>query len=89
MGVKVVSVERRDTPTRYDLFHVWVGYVQMRAMSPQIEWYFVLFSPAGSVKNVSCYCIPPPPPPSIYFEAYFAGVSWGYRYWLDYDLFSK
>ncbi len=26
MGVKVVSVERRDTPTRYDLFHVRVVY---------------------------------------------------------------
>jgi hypothetical protein len=26
MDVKVVSVERRDTPTRYDLFHVRVVY---------------------------------------------------------------
>jgi hypothetical protein len=26
MGVKVVSVEKRDTPTRYDLFHVRVVY---------------------------------------------------------------
>jgi hypothetical protein len=26
MGVKVVSVERRDTPTRYDLFYVRVVY---------------------------------------------------------------
>ncbi len=26
MGVKVVSVERRDTPTRYDLFNVRVEY---------------------------------------------------------------
>jgi hypothetical protein len=45
MGVKVVSVERRDTPTRYNLFNVRVGYVEMRAMSPQIGWYFVPFSP--------------------------------------------
>jgi hypothetical protein len=26
MGVKVVSVERGNTPTRYDLFHVRVVY---------------------------------------------------------------
>ncbi len=26
MGVKVVSVEKRDTPTRDDLFHVRVVY---------------------------------------------------------------
>ncbi len=26
MGVKVVSVERRDTPTRYDLLYVRVVY---------------------------------------------------------------
>ncbi len=26
MCVKVVSVEKRDTPTRYDLFHVRVVY---------------------------------------------------------------
>jgi hypothetical protein len=44
MGVKVVSVERRDTPTRYNLFNVRVGYVEMRVMPPQIGWYFILFS---------------------------------------------
>jgi hypothetical protein len=27
VGVKVVSVEGRDTPTRYDLFNVRVVYV--------------------------------------------------------------
>jgi hypothetical protein len=89
MGVKVVSVERRDTPTRYDLFHVQVVYDIDESDVPTDRMVFrSLFSPIEGVKTMGCCCTPPPAV-HFTFERTFAGISRGYRYWLDYDLFSK
>jgi hypothetical protein len=57
----VVSVERRDTPTRYDLFHVRVVYDIDESDVPTDKMVFrSLFDPAESVKNMGCCCTPPP-----------------------------
>ncbi len=63
VGVKVVSVERRDTPTRYDLFYVRVGYGLDESDVPIDRMIFVFFLPLKVQKRK--LLLFPPPPPSI------------------------
>ncbi len=61
VGVKVVSVEKRDTPTRYDLFHVRVGYGLDESdvlIGGMIIHY--LFFPAEGAKTQAVAVFPPP-----------------------------
>jgi hypothetical protein len=64
MGVKVVSVEKRDTPTRYDLFYVRVVYGQDESDVPLDRMVFRSLFPAEGAKT-QAVAVPPPPPPSI------------------------
>jgi hypothetical protein len=65
MGVKVVSVERRDTPTRYNLFHVRVAYDIGESDVPtdRMVFYSLFFS--RKCKNAGCCGFFSPPPSSI------------------------
>ncbi len=75
MGVKVVPVERWDTPTRYDLFHVRVVYDIDESDVPTDRMIFrSLFDPAEVLKN---YELLRYPPPAVHFtfERTFAGIS--------------
>ncbi len=44
--------------------------------------------PAENAKT-QAVAVPPPPAIRFTFERIIAGISRGYRYWLDYNLFSK
>ncbi len=88
MGVKVVSVEKRDTPTRYDLFHVRVVYGLDESDVPIDRMTFGSISPAEGAKT-QAVAVFPPPAVHFTFERIIAGISRGYRYWLDYNLFSR
>ena len=88
MGVKVVSVERRDTPTRYDLFYVRVEYDLDESDVPIGRMIFVFFLQL-EVQKRKLLLFSPPPAVHFTFERTIAGISRGYRYWRDYNLFSK
>ena len=88
MGVEVVSVERRDTPTRYDLFYVRVEYDLDESDVPIDRMIFVFFL-QREVQKRKLLLFPPPPAVHFTFERVIAGISRGYRYWLDYNSFSK
>jgi hypothetical protein len=86
MGVKVVSVERRDTPTRYDLFYVRVVYVLDESDVPRDRMIFCSFFPFGNAReNAWLLYLPPPPPPSLLLSSELLRVSpRGYRYRLGF-----
>jgi hypothetical protein len=88
MGVEVVSVERRDTPTRYDLFYVRVEYDLDESDVPIDRMIFVFFL-QREVQKRKLLLFSPPPAVHFTFERVIAGISRGYRYWLDYNSFSK
>jgi hypothetical protein len=61
MGVEVVSVERRDTPTRYDLFYVRVEYDLDESDVPIDRMIFVFFLQREVQKRKLLLFSPPPP----------------------------
>ncbi len=67
VGVKVVSVEKRDTPTRYDLFHVRVVYGFDESDIPINRMIFRSLFPAEGAKTQAVAVFSPPPRRPSYF----------------------